>query len=370
MKILQAIFILSIFLFSFITYGQEGKIETKKIYQLKEREELSIHKGRYEGNFFIIDNKGNVAFDVVTEGGEFVIINDQESKEYDAITDFLFFPDGKGFAYVAREAYKYFVIIHDQEGKKYDYVSELYLLDDNRLLYKAQEGEKYMIVIDGKEGEKYDDISYLQFSSDSKRFAYKAKEGEKYVVVVDSQESKKYDDVYFIQFSPDSQRFAYIAREDREKFFVLDGIENKRYFDYSSINDNYSYYDLDAYYRDKDDIFSYHLDELYEIVFAPNGKEFAYKLKKGDKYFVVFNNKEGKLYDKVYELKFSPDGKELSYIVDKRGRYFLVINGKEEKPLYYDRFYLYHINVLFNSDSKIIASDVGWERYEEKKIYS
>ncbi len=98
MKILQEIFILSIFLFSLITYRQEEKIETKKIYQSKGHEELSIHKGRYESNegiFFIVDNKGNVAFDVVIEGGGFVIINDQENKKYDAITDFLSFQMAK-----------------------------------------------------------------------------------------------------------------------------------------------------------------------------------------------------------------------------------------------------------------------------------
>jgi len=74
--------------------------------------------------------------------------------------------------------------------------------------------------------------------------------------------------------------------------------------------------------------------KIGDIVFSPDGRQFAYIVEEGEKEFIVLNNKEGKMYDWVGWPTFSPDSKQLAYIVKqgaKLGTMFVVLNDKEGK---------------------------------------
>jgi hypothetical protein len=66
-------------------------------------------------------------------------------------------PDGKRLAYVSE---RQSVLDGDTEGKQYDGISEslFFSPDSKRLAYAAWRGEKMLVVVDGVEGQHYDEI--------------------------------------------------------------------------------------------------------------------------------------------------------------------------------------------------------------------
>jgi hypothetical protein len=76
----------------------------------------------------------------------------------------------------------------------------LFSPDSKRVAYVAKVGEKrfnvsekWSAVVDGKEKQAYDGIGGLIFSPDSRHMAYVAGAGAKQFVVVDGKEGKRYD---------------------------------------------------------------------------------------------------------------------------------------------------------------------------------
>jgi len=139
--------------------------------------------------------------------------------------------DGKRVAYVAKEADKQFVVIDGQEGKQYDAIVTGRLIfspDSQRVAYVAKEGNKQFVVFDGQEDKQYDSIGPAIFSPDSRRVAYVAQVGDKQFVVVDGEEGRKYDAIVGIGWqivfdSPDS--IHYLARKGNSIFLVEEMIK-------------------------------------------------------------------------------------------------------------------------------------------------
>jgi Tol biopolymer transport system component len=126
------------------------------------------------------------------------------------------------------------------------------------------------------------------------------------------------------------------------------------------------------------------IPEGYRIVegpiFSPDGKKVAYVAKQENKYFVVVNGKEGKVYDEIIldppQLQFSPDSKKIVYIAKKdcieskieyEGKEYpiktgckevVVVNGEEGKT--YDDIE----TLVFSPDSQKLA----YRAIKEKKF--
>lgn len=67
-----------------------------------------------------------------------------------------------------------------------------------------------------------------------------------------------------------------------------------------------------------------------KIFFASNGKDTAYKIKRGDKWSVIFKDVESKEYDFVSGAIFSSDGSQFAFSAENDGRAYVVVNNTQE----------------------------------------
>jgi len=105
--------------------------------------------------------------------------------------------------------------------------------------------------------------------------------------------------------------------------YIVFSPDNKR-FAYKVRKENQSFFVLDGVEQKKyDDVADF-------FIFSPDSQRFAYIAKEGIKQFVVFNSIELGRYDQVYNLSFSPDGKYLIYNVrDDIDTYFVIKEVEE-----------------------------------------
>jgi hypothetical protein len=67
-----------------------------------------------------------------------------------------------------------------------------------------------------------------------------------------------------------------------------------------------------------------------DMLFSPDGEQFAYVRAKGFRKAVVLNNKEDREYKNITQIAFSPDNKQFVYIAGgEEYSATIVINGKE-----------------------------------------
>ena len=99
-------------------------------------------------------------------------------------------------------------------------------------------------------------------------------------------------------------------------------------------------------------------EEAEALVYGREGRSHAYVARRGDRWFVVANGKEGPAFDRVVSPGFSPDGKVLVYRARQDGKRFVVqadANGRtiRQHPAYEQVF-----PVRFTADGKSVAYGV------------
>lgn len=87
-----------------------------------------------------------------------------------------------------------------------------------------------------------------------------------------------------------------------------------------------------------------------QIFFATNGKDSVYKIKKDDKWAVIWNGIEGKSYDYVSNPVFSSDGSQLAYSAELDGQAYVVVNNTQEIIAYQKATF-----IVFSPDGTEIA---------------
>lgn len=367
--------------------GWEGG---KAVLVVNNKEEGKVYDD-IKPHFLLFSPDGQkIAYIAKKEGKEFVIVNEKEGKTYDMIIrPPLFSHDGQKIAYVAEKEGKSLVIINEKESKPYDYVKDLIFSSDSKQIAYVT-GEKVegkervkVVVISEKEekiyegcenpifspdsqqiacickGEKgffvtlngtrqenyYDWINKLVFSPDSKQLAYVAGTFQPFeeFVIVSGKKGKSYDEIRFFTFSPDSRKIAYVAVKGDKIFIVINDEESKAYEWYEDLPQHLQ---LLYYYLD--------YPSFFPIVFSPDSEKIAYIAKKEDKWMIVINSKEGKLYDIISPPIFSPDGQKIAYVVGEGKemieRMLVVVNDKEGKA--YD---MISGNLQFSPDGKYLA---------------
>jgi Tol biopolymer transport system component len=252
-----------------------------------------------------------------------VVIDAEEGKEFEAVGNVVFSPDGKRVAYGVESLGKMHFIIDGQPSKEYEKIaggSFTWSPDSKRYAFGAVQDGKIVVVVDGQEQLTCDEASRPTWSQDSQRFAYSIRRGKKMTLIVDGKEQKEFDVVLgqSARFSPDGKRIAYLAgrrettgvgepaaQAPSKLFFVIDGEE------------------LRAHEELVADSFN----------FSPDSKRTAYVASKiVDRqrlYSVVIDGIEGKDYEKIANLQFSPDSKQLAYLAERLGRAYAVVNNSE-----------------------------------------
>lgn len=194
---------------------------------------------------------------------------------------------------------------------------ELFFGEQARAPREVVREGKHWVVWEGHEAGPFDDeigvtgIHVEPRADGGPLVTFEGKRGEKQIAVVDGVVGKPYDYVGEIYVSKGAAHTLYPARRaDDESFVVLDGKEGP----------TYGNVDID----------------FGGTPFSPDGQHYAYAAsrKTGDdeeKFLVVADGKEGKLYDYVTSVTYTPDGAHLLYLAfDRaRGKSFLVRDGEE-----------------------------------------
>lgn len=156
-------------------------------------------------------------------------------------------PDGKRFAFAAREDYvklqPQFMVLDGVEDKRYDeiiFFSSLFSPDSKHFVYAARRGNQQFIVLNGLEGKPYDRIlrGSTVFSPDSRHVVYVAQSERYQFVVVDNIEGNSYDEIYVAEHRTggfidtrkkiifdSTDTFHYLARRGNEIYLVEERIK-------------------------------------------------------------------------------------------------------------------------------------------------
>lgn len=255
----------------------------------------------------------------VTAGDKdcFVVVGGQESRHYDAITARtpILSPNGKRVAFGAHTAGKGFVIVDGIQQEAFDGVmadSLTFSSDSNHLGYAAHANGTWCAVLDGKVGVGFEGIGKgsLVFSPNGQRSAYVAYKRGKFFTVVDSIPQPGYMAVGFgaPKFSPNGQHVAYFASDDGVAWFLL--LDGNRKMSYEEVGHD-------------------------SLAFSPDSERIAYAARRGSKWFVVVDGREGKHYDGIGTIVFSPDSNRIAIAV-KLGRRWLVVEDSLEGKAYND----------------------------------
>lgn len=254
-------------------------------------------------------------------------------------------PDNSRIMYMGKRGDKYALIVDGQEGTLCDEIQDaIFSPDGKRVAYMAREGKQWFAVVDGKRGKAYCDYwdSTLVFSPDSRRVAYIA-------APTGPWRKETLGETEFLK--PEGA-----ATKKKPKWIaVVDGKEEKT-FDYGTPllkNGGWVKPKLSG-----------------AFVFSSNAKRTAYtaltgsilklKFKSGrkvqeieagvSKWFVVADRKSQKEYSEIrpISLVFSPDGRHLAYTAQIRDKWCVVVDGKERKL--YDKILSFKGRVIFDSE--------------------
>jgi len=271
--------------------------------------------------------------------------------------------------------------------KDFNPIFNYYLISDikyknGNLLFKFKKNWLYYINYNGRRYWWYDRIYSLELSSMWK-FIAKVKKDNNYYLVYNGRKYGPYQDIYIFSFSDNWKHFAYSAKTNGLFYVFVDGIKKWRWYNYiSSINvDNNGNYVFSAkLWKNYIVNLNWHEKNYENVVFSTyseNKNHFMYKVKKDEKFFVVYDWKEWKLYDNIWFMKFALWWKIFSYAAWKWLNWALVNNNWEHKfyanvflPKYSKDWKNYIYLVRENDKYKIIYNDKESPYYDKVTFYS
>ncbi|MFL6332523.1 MAG: TolB family protein [Pyrinomonadaceae bacterium] len=293
-------------------------------------------------------------------GPRLVVLDGKEGPVFDNIWSggLVFSDDGRHFAYTAGRGGKLFAVVDGAEYGPYERVGtpdfreykdrgfvfgfdatrggrllfvangQEYAADDMKgreLFFGEQQARdprevvregKHWVVWEGHEVGPFDEeigpssIDVAPRAGGGSLVTFEGKRGEKQIAVVDGVVGQPYDYVGRIYVSPGAAHTLYPARRGEDSFVVFDGREGPKF---SNVEMDYG-----------------------GQPFSPDGQHYAYAAfsqtgPDAEKFLVVTDGREGKLYDYVTSVTYTPDGAHLLYLAYERARKksFLVRDGEE-----------------------------------------
>lgn len=206
---------------------------------------------------------------------------------------------------------------------------------------------KEIVVVDGDVLAEYDAASNLVFSANGKHVAYEAwnEKERKGFVVLDGKPGPTWDEVglYGPSFSPDGNSVAYSARRGNVWSMVVNGQPEGEYDEITVPFVSVAFGKVQAD--------TFHANGQADV-FDAQGTHWAYRARKGTKWYVVVNGRPSSAYERVDE--FDPlwyaSGKRLVYWAKTGGKMVVVVDGQPGPP--FDD--LYH-HIVCSADGKHVA---------------
>jgi len=307
-----------------------------------------------ESSFLFSSNGIHYAF-VGKRGDKSLVVTETgKEKAYDEIGEGLikFSPDGQILTYPARVGTQWFLVVNGQESKAYHGIWDVaFSRDSMRLAAVVQVENRYSVLVDDEEGPVFPLVKpgSLIFSPDSRQIGYIAQDQGQEFIVIDHQVGNAYDRIISRQpaFSPDSSKIAYAAQRQEDQFVVWDGVEGKPYqmimdeppvISPNSRNLAYAAYDGTDWVvvLDSQEQTPYATIGKGTLTFSNRGSKLAYTAKTKDGIWtVVVDGLAGRYYDDIglNSLTFSPDGRNVVYSA-RRGNKWLVVLDNEEGRLF------------------------------------
>jgi hypothetical protein len=185
-----------------------------------------------------------------------------------------------------------------------------------------------------KEGRVYDSVSYLAFGAEGGSLSYAADKGSDRFLVLDGREERLPEAalVAFPVIRPDQKGVGAIMAGSEKVFlhqaFYDDGIKERQY------------------------------DEIDNLVYSQDGKLRAYAARKGKRWSIVVNGKDGPAFDRVVSPTFSPDGSFLVYRAREDGVRFVVVADANGTTISQHPAYEQVFQPVFTADGTSIAYGV------------
>lgn len=374
------------------------------------------------GPVFIFGEGGGVAWSDERDGQVRVYHQGRPGKAYAAVGQIALSPDGRRCAYGALVDGRWRMVVDGQEGKPYSAVKEpVFSPDGAHLAYQAMAGDRWYLVIDGKEnGGTSARYGAHAFSGDSSRIAVLEDEtGEgrgplvvndlafQRPVVVARQASSfvlnpdrtrlaavefgdegqqavtasfaapgevsvgpPFTNVFGLAFGADGKALTYRGVRGYEAVVVLDGKETPQPFEdvrdqsvppgggrVGALVHQQGVYRFHVFFGGADQE-ERRYDDAEGLTYSPDGTMHAYAARRGERWFVVVNGKEGPPFDRVVTPRFSPDGRRLVYRARQDGRRFVVMADTAAKTVREHPRYEQVFPLAFTSDGRSVAYGV------------
>lgn len=293
----------------------------------------------------------------------------------------VFSPDSRHIAFLASANQDWYIVVDNNvsKGSKYSFDEPLFSNDSNKIAYVEN--------IDGNNNKLY--IMDLNFNSlriidsvnkqlikNNRIAAVINKKDKKQVikVLMDRpdivKEGPVYDAIGNLEFGSDDESLTYTAARDKTAYLVLNDKEEKfdgRLFQYPVIRpDNKAVGVVIAVkggmaFQEKfagDSKAHKPFDEITDLIYSRDGRQYAYLARKGKSWVVVVNGSEGPPFDKTATPKFSPDDSKVVYRARQDGRRFLVVADTNARTLRQHPVYEQVFTPTFSSDGKSVGYGV------------
>jgi hypothetical protein len=191
-------------------------------------------------NTILFNNKGNsCAYHAQRDGKHYIVIDGQESQPFEVAHSLRFSPDGAHIAYAMElpdgneEGFRQYAVLDGNNIGPYETVVEgglIFSNDGKQFAFKAEKHDEFFMVLNNHEGKHYSDVlqATLTFSADNK-LAFAAENESRRFVNADGVESAGYNDIYSVTYSPDNSIMAFTARKENQEFIVVNGTRGKTY---------------------------------------------------------------------------------------------------------------------------------------------
>jgi len=174
---------------------------------------------------------------------------------------------------------------------------------------------------------------FYTISPNNKHLAYIAISGSKQHVVVNDRAEKSYDEIGDLTFSPDSAHVAYTAKKGKKWIIVVDGKEGKLY---DEIGGNkrreVSLFSSPLIYFAPGSIIDYeNQSTTHALRFSPDSEHLAYRIRKGNEWFLMVDNRERAMHEEIGEFIYSYDSERIIYAAADNGKWFVVNSDQMSK---------------------------------------